>query len=210
MNYEKLLNLANQAKIDPTAIDEIIHMATLEIENELSKRTGKKNRYSAIQKFIKYVKKVSGLESLQGVFIGNDNHYCVSDGCGGIRFNNLDVKDLPITEGPKVLTDIIDGFKKHCIIPVELPTEAELSLSFKKQKAEKNNTSDKYSIYYKIGKNYFDPEKLGYLLSMMGENCKGFESKNKSEFYVVDGEGNELVLVPLDAEAITIREDTSS
>jgi hypothetical protein len=211
INLERLLDLTIAAKLDPKFLDDIKHMVTAEMESEISKKTGKKNQYGAIQKYIKYAKKVNpNRESLYGVFQGTDNHWYITNGFGGIRFENLDVKDLPVItdNAPKALGDIIQGFRKACNIPVDLPTEKELSLSLAKQKAESKNFTD-YSIYYKIGSHYYDLEQLIHLFAVMGRNCRGYEGEKKNSLVVIDDDGNQMVLLYLNPEALTIRETES-
>jgi hypothetical protein len=207
MNSERLLSLAIQAKLDPSAIDEIIHMATVEIENEVSRKTGKKNQYSAITKFIKRTKSIHkkngrSHDSLYGVF-QNNNHWCISDGFGGVRFANLDVKDLPVTEGPD-LQAIITDIKKKCVNVVDLPSQSELEVSYKKQLAESKNSND-YAIYVKIGSHYYNPDELTSLLSMMDDNFVAKEM-SKAGMYIVDSTGNECVVLGLNADGLNIRE----
>jgi hypothetical protein len=211
INLEKLLDLTIAAKLDSKFLDDIKHMVTAEMESEISKKTGKKNLYKNIQKYIAFTKKLHRdrpRESLYGVFQGKNNYWHITNGFGGIRFNNLDVKDLPIiTDNPPIaLDEIMDDIKKGCNIPIDnLPTEKELMLSFTNQKAEAKNSND-YAIYYKVGSHYYDPEQLIYLFSLMGENCKGFEGQKKNGMFIVDDEGNQMVVLYLREDGLNIRE----
>jgi hypothetical protein len=208
INLEKLLDLTIAAKLDSKFLDDIKHMITAEMESEISKKTGKKNQYGNILKYLKNVKKIHGdkRESLLGIFKGKDDHWYITDGYGGIRFNNLeDTKDIPISNNGPDLLCIIKEFKTKCVTEVVLPTEKELTLSLKTQKAEEKN-SNNYSIYYKIGTKYYNPENLILLYSLMGENLKGWEGGKHEGFYAEDENGNQMVVMPLNPEMLTIRE----
>jgi hypothetical protein len=214
INLEKLLDLTIAAKLDPKFLDDIHHLITAEMEAEISKKTGKKNQYGAILKFITHTKKVhkdKPRESFYGIFKGKDDRWYITDGFGAVRFNNLeDTKDIPIIENDLDLLSIITEFKKKCVIEVSLPGEKDLILSYKNQKAEKNNSNDDYSIYYKVGSRYYNPDELNYFYSMMGENLKGFESNEKrGALFITDDDGNQAVLMQLDIEAKHIRETES-
>jgi hypothetical protein len=201
INLEKLLDLTIAAKLDPKFLDDIKHMITAEMESEISKKTGKKNQYGAILKFLKHVKKIHGetRESMLGIFKCKDDHWYITDGYGGIRFADLkDTKDIPISENGPDLLYIIGEFKKKCITEISLPTEKELELSYKQQKAESKNFTE-YCIYHKVGSKYYNPEELIILYSMMGENLKGFESSDKYQgLFVTDEEGNQMIAMHLD------------
>jgi hypothetical protein len=204
MNTEKLLSLAFQAKINPSCIDEIIRMANQELEAELSKKTGKKNRYDAILKMFKYIKKVRS-DDFAGIYRGNDGKWYITDGYGIARWNDdFDTKDLRVWDnGPKHATAVLDDCKKQSTVEVELPSEKDLLLSFKKQKAEKD-FSNYYHIYVKIGSNYYDPQKLANFLSVMGNN---FVAKNgPKSIYIQDEAGNECILMGLDPTVIIPKE----
>lgn len=209
MNYEKLLDLAIASKLDPKNIDEIIKIIHLEMEKELAKKSGKKNVYGNILKFINHTKKVTEgkKDSLCGVFKGKNGKWYVSDGFGGVEFASLEVKDLPVTNGPEGITDILESFIKTSTEPLEMPTESEVLLSYKKQKAE-TKISD-YSIYIKVGNNYYDPKELAIFLSLLGD-VKAMETKSSHQTGMVgtDEEGNRFVLLALNPEALKIRENS--
>lgn len=213
MNLERMLDLAIESKINPPAIDVMIGIIRSELEQSIAKQSGKKDVYNAVKKYIKHIHKYhegtrESLECLSRA--GIDGKYYISDSFGVIEFNNLDAKDLPLSEDDRIavmMVGVINTIEKRNNVEVALPSEKEILLSYKLQLAEQKNAND-YIIYIKIGDNYYNPELLSKLLAMMGEHVTAFawSEKKDRELYLVDELGNRAVMMPLVSSNINIRE----
>jgi hypothetical protein len=215
MNLERMLDLAIESKINPPAIDEMISIIRSELAQSIAKQSGKKDVYNAVKKYIKHIHKYhkGARESLECLSKESANgKYYISDSFGVVEFNNIDINDLPIGEDDrlgKMMLDLINTIQKRNDIEVVLPSEKEILLSYKLQLAEQKNNND-YTIYIKIGDNYYNPDLLSKLLSMMGDNIIAYawsEKKNR-ELYLVDELGNRALMMPLapDAPSFHLRE----
>ncbi len=211
MNLERMLDLAIESKINPPAIDEMISIIRSELEQSIAKQSGKKDVYNAVKKYIKHIHKYhEGTRESLECLSNKDGKYYISDSFGVIEFNNLDAKDLPLSEDDRIavmMIGIINTIEKRNDVEVALPSEKEIILSHKLQLAEQKNTND-YTIYIKIGDNYYNPDLLSKLLAMMGEHITAFawSEKKDRELYLVDELGNRAVMMPLVSSNINIRE----
>lgn len=215
MNLEKMLDLAIETKtINHDAIDEIISILKNELEASIAKQSGVKNTYGAIKKYIKHIHKYheGTREMLEYLSKSKVNgKYYISDSFGAVEFNNLDQKDLPVSEDDRtavIMLDLLNTAEQRNKTEVVLPSEKEILLSYKLQLAEQKNAND-YSIYIKIGDNYYNPFLLSNLLTMMGDNVTAFawNEKPNKELYLTDELGNRGLIMPLIPSQINIREE---
>jgi len=213
MNLERMLDLAIESKINPPAIDVMIGLIRSELEQSIAKQSGKKDVYNAVKKYIKHIHKYheGARESLECLSrAGVDGKYYISDSFGVIEFSNLDQKDLPLSEDDRLagmMVGLINTIEKRNDVEVVLPSEKEIILSYKLQLAEQKNAND-YTIYIKIGDNYYNPELLSKLLAMMGEHIAAlsWNGRKNAELYLTDELGNRAVIMPMVASEVHIRE----
>jgi hypothetical protein len=215
MNLEKMLSLAIESKTSPyhNAIDELISVLKNELEATIAKQTSTKNTYKAVKDYIKHIHifHKGSRENFECLLKSEDGKLYISDTYGAVEFNNLDPKDIAINEiAPKSGLEFISKLIDNCQIrnnsEVLLPSEKEIIISYKLQRAEQKN-NDNYSIYIKLGNSYYNPNLVSKLLAMMGKDIKAFvrDTADKEVFFV-DELGNRAVLMPLNSESINIRE----
>jgi hypothetical protein len=202
MKADRVLTLAQQAKREPYSIEILIQEAMEEIRTAELKRAGKKDIYKTIRKVIEDVIKNDTHTVLYGIFPCK-GRWAVANGAVGVWFANLDPSDLPVEKGVD-LDMIVEDFKRKAKTTVTVLTEAELAISWRKQKAENKAQGWKCDCYEKIGDYWYAPKQLTFLLSMMQVITTARQGE-KGCLYLEDSDGTQGVAMPLTTDRIQFR-----
>lgn len=137
-----------------------------EIKTESAKKSGKLNRFKAMQGIIKSGKTDTAHSALHGAWIQNDLQ-CVCDGFRIVRLSaHLDLEKLPDDVQPIDAERIILGNKYNNGKVINLPDVGTLRAYIKTEKATKKATKDKSGVIWDFG-DELPAVNAQYLLDML-------------------------------------------